>query len=69
MPGPPRRAATPAEATTTDGSRTIWVLRDAAPVAVTVTPGLTDGRYTEVLSGDLREGDAVITDTAAGGQS
>ena len=69
MPGPPRGAATPAEATTTDGSRTIWVLRDGAPVAVSVTPGLTDGSSTEVVSGDLREGDAVITDTAAGGQS
>jgi HlyD family secretion protein len=69
MPGPPRRAATPAEATTTDGSRTIWVLRGGAPVAVSVTPGLTDGSSTEVVSGDLREGDAVITDTATGGQS
>ncbi len=69
MPGRPGGAARPAEATTTDGSRTIWVLRDATPVAVSVTPGLTDGSSSEVVSGDLREGDAVITDTAAGGQS
>ncbi len=69
MPGPPRGAAAPAQATTTDGSRTIWVLRDGALLAVSVTPGLTDGSSTEVVSGDLREGDAVITDTAAGGQS
>lgn len=70
MPGRPGgSAAAPAEATSTDGARTIWVLRDGAAVAVTVTPGLSDGRYTEVVSSELREGDAVITEDAAGDPS
>jgi hypothetical protein len=30
-----------------------------------VTPGVSDGRRTEVESPDLREGDAVITDQVA----
>lgn len=60
----PRR---PAESTVTpaakspDGTRTIWVLRDAVPVPVQVTLGPTDGQMTQVTAGDLAEGDLVIT--------
>jgi HlyD family secretion protein len=58
--GQPRRAGTNAAA-----ARQVWVLRDGAPVAVPVAPGLSDGRRTEVVGEGLREGDAVITDQAA----
>jgi HlyD family secretion protein len=58
--GQPRRAGANAAA-----ARQVWVLRDDGPAAVAVTPGLTDGRRTEVTSAELREGDAVITDQAA----
>lgn len=44
------------------GDRRIWVLRGEAPAAVIVTPGLTDGSFTEVLAGDIKEGDRVIVD-------
>ncbi len=47
------------------GSRTLWVMRDKAPVEVTVVTGATDGQNTEVKSGDLAEGDAVILDAVA----
>lgn len=46
--------------------RTLYVLRDHKAVPVEITTGITDGSFTEVVSGDLREGDAVITDTAGG---
>jgi HlyD family secretion protein len=39
----------------------VWVLRDGKPAAVPVTPGVTDGRHTEV-TGTLQAGDAVIVD-------
>ena len=39
----------------------VWVLRDGEPVAVPVRIGASDGSYTEVLGGELREGDEVIT--------
>lgn len=39
----------------------VWVLRDGAPVAVPVRIGASDGAFTEILSGELREGDQVIT--------
>ena len=48
------------------GSRQLWVLRDAAPVAVRVTVGASDGKRTEVSGDGLAEGDAVIIDQRAG---
>jgi len=38
------------------------VLRDGVAVAVAVTPGISDGRMTEIAAGDLKEGMQVITD-------
>jgi HlyD family secretion protein len=46
------------------GPRAIYVLRAGAPVAVQVVLGGTDRRYTEVVSGDLKEGDLVVTAVA-----
>jgi HlyD family secretion protein len=40
----------------------VWALKDNRPVARDLKIGRTDGRNTEVLSGDLKEGDRVITD-------
>lgn len=45
--------------------RSLWVLKDGAPVEVAVSLGATDGKYTEV-TGDLAEGDLVITDQTTG---
>lgn len=39
----------------------VWVLRDGEPVQVPVQIGASDGQRTEILSGELREGDQVIT--------
>ena len=44
--------------------RTVWVLKDRQPVATTVRTGVSDGSMTEVLDGELKEGDTVITDLA-----
>jgi HlyD family secretion protein len=48
-----------------DGSgepRSVWVLRGAVPVSVSVHVGLSDGTYTEVIDGELKEGDLVVTE-------
>jgi HlyD family secretion protein len=42
--------------------RSIWVLRDGAPVEVAVEIGANDGRMSVVTGEGLAEGDAVITD-------
>jgi HlyD family secretion protein len=41
--------------------KTVYVLRDGTPQAVRIRVGITDGSNTEILEGDLREGDLVIT--------
>jgi HlyD family secretion protein len=46
--------------------RTVWVLRGPKPEPVRIRPGVSDGSLTEVLEGDLREGDAVVTEAAGG---
>ena len=49
--------------TSAGNERTAWLLRNGDPMPVPVTVGTSDGRYTEVVGGDLRAGDMVITGT------
>ena len=50
--------------TTTRG--TVWVADGSrAPKSVSVRLGISDGSFTELLGGDLKEGDAVIVGTGA----
>lgn len=65
MPRPPGDD-TAKSATRTDRQQ-VWLLRDGKPAAVTVTAGETDGRHTEVVAGDLKEGAAVITEASSSG--
>jgi HlyD family secretion protein len=44
-----------------NGDRTIYVLENGAPKAVVVKAGVSDGKMTEIASGDLAEGAQVIT--------
>jgi HlyD family secretion protein len=64
MPGGNRRPA--AAGASTAMARQVWVLPAdgtgaAAPVSVAVTPGISDGRMTEITGGDLKAGMLVIT--------
>jgi HlyD family secretion protein len=43
-------------------ARQVWVLSEGEAVAVAVTPGISDGRVTEITGGDLQAGMQVITD-------
>ena len=45
----------------TAGKQRVWVLRNGEPFAVPVVTGLDDGNYTEIVQGDLHQGDQVIT--------
>lgn len=53
------------------GSKTqppgVWVLKDGTPTRVRVTPGVTDGSYTEVKGGELAEGDEIVVGKATAG--
>ena len=46
--------------------RQVWVLRDDQPVPVTIKIGVSDGSVSELVEGDVKEGDEVITDIASG---
>ena len=60
-----RNRGTAPAATGADGTRTLYVLRDGAPEGVTVKIGVSDGSRTAIVSGDLKEGDQVITGSKA----
>lgn len=50
-----------------DVSRKIYVLEGGQVRSVEIKAGLSDGTFTEVLDGDLKEGDLIITDTVVSG--
>ena len=45
--------------------RSAWVLRDGKPQMVSLRVGLSDGNLTEVIEGDLRQGEPVVVDASA----
>jgi len=53
-------AMQPAGASGSTGKGQVWVLRNGKPVAVTITTGLADDSYTEIIAGDLKSGDRVM---------
>lgn len=67
---PPRPSGSGVTQQKTDipGDRTLWVLRDGKPVSVQVQTGPTDGRNTVVRSGEIKEGDPLITDATMAGK-
>jgi HlyD family secretion protein len=65
LPGRPQfRSATPRQEAGQNG--TVWILQDGEPVAVKVVIGVSDGKDTEIKSGDLKAGQALIVDQTAG---
>jgi HlyD family secretion protein len=66
MPSRTARKSASADASTAT-ARQVWVLRDDAAMSVEVTPGISDGRMTEITSGELQVGMQVITDQKSAG--
>ena len=59
---PEARAGPPKKDTGSPDRRSVWVLREGKPVEAPIRTGVTDGSHTEVVEGDLRPGDQVITE-------
>ncbi len=55
-----RRKAVPKPGASNEAPR-VWTLRNGEPVEIPVTVGITDGRITEITSGDLTAGTEIIT--------
>jgi HlyD family secretion protein len=51
--------------TAASAGRSVWVLRDGAPQRIPVEMGPTDGQFTVLRSGEVKDGDELITDSAA----
>jgi len=43
----------------------VWILKEGKPTRVPITIGISDGAFTEVMSGDLKEGQGVVTESLA----
>lgn len=54
-----------AQAPAADGERTVHILENGQPKPVKVRTGVSDGKLTEIVSGELREGDQVIVSVKA----
>jgi HlyD family secretion protein len=67
MPRPPGSGSKRRAGTDTAQVRQVWVLDGGQPRAVPVTPGVSDGRMTEVTSEQLQPGMALIFGQTAGG--
>lgn len=55
-----RNRQSPSATASAGGRGTVYVLRDDIPTEVRVRTGQSDGRFTEILDGELREGDEVV---------
>jgi HlyD family secretion protein len=51
----------PASSAAVANEAQVWVLRGGRPMAIRVALGLEDDTFTEIVSGDLKPGDEVIT--------
>jgi HlyD family secretion protein len=41
----------------------VWILENGKPKRINITPGISDGNFTEIVSGDLKNGDQVIVES------
>ncbi|MBI3702315.1 MAG: hypothetical protein HY244_00330, partial [Rhizobiales bacterium] len=57
--GASRRAGASGRTPSADQGR-VWVLRDGKPVRVVVATGLDDETYTEIVKGEINQGEQVI---------
>lgn len=67
LPRPPSFRK-PSERESTGTNRRVWILRDGAPAAVKVAAGATDGARTEILEGEIAQGQPVIVDATKVGK-
>jgi HlyD family secretion protein len=54
------RGAPPPKAGSSDSTPKVWTLKNGEPSEILVTAGITDGRVTEIVSGDLTAGTPLI---------
>lgn len=64
MPGPPpMNRRTPEQEDNSAAGARVWMLQNRQPVAVAVKTGVTNGKLTEIVSGDLAPGAPLVVET------
>ena len=67
LPGPPRMSdSKTVEPDTKKKEQQVWTVRDGQLVALSFTKGLSDNRYTEVISGQVEAGTELVTEEVSG---
>ena len=67
FPRPPQTPAKPKEDASKEKNRqNVWILKNGQPAAVSVITGSSDGRMTEITSGDVATGTPLVVDTVEG---
>jgi HlyD family secretion protein len=67
LPGLPRRPARQVQAGGDRRQQQVWTLREGEPVAIPVKVGASDGRVTQIVSGEIAPGAEVIIGAVGGG--
>ena len=67
LPRMPRSGERPAQKDPITGERTVWTLKDKVPVSLSIKTGASDGKLTEVTTGDLDTDTPLITASKKGG--
>ncbi len=63
MPGPPPRpSASKGQEEEHSGPR-VWILKNQQPVPVTVKTGITNGKWTEIITNEIQSGTPLVVDT------
>jgi len=66
LPHPPAQESTPRDDTSNKGkNQQVWTVQNGKLTAVPITKGLSDGKMTEVASGEIEPGMELVTDMAA----
>jgi HlyD family secretion protein len=62
--GPPGMSKSTKDSVTTAALNNprVWVVRDGKPAAIPVTPGATNGKFTEIKAGALTPGTPLIVE-------
>jgi HlyD family secretion protein len=66
LPRPPGPSSEKPTAAADKGRQQVWILKEGQLASVPVTPGSTDGTWTEITAGLLTPGAAVVTEVLAG---
>ena len=52
-----------------NAKKTVWVLHGTKPEPVLVKTGVSDGSFSEIVEGDVKEGDLLVTEATGGAKS